>query len=249
MPRFFIRQNQVEERDGQSIVRILGDDAHHIARALRMAVGERIEVCDMQKNLYQCTILEFFDDKEVLARVDSRSSCDTEPSYQVILYQALAKGDKMETIIQKAVECGATKIVPFKSERCVVKIDKKDEPKKIDRWQKIAEAGAKQSGRGIIPEVGSVLTFDQMVSEAGKSSLPLFCYEAEDGATIKTALKVAKDKSTISLIIGSEGGFSVDEADKIKNAGIKSVGLGKRILRCETASTFALSCIVYENEL
>lgn len=249
MPRFFIRKEQIEVKENEKLIHIVGEDAHHIARALRMAVGEGVEICDMQKNLYLCTLLEFFDDKEVLARVDSEVKCDTEPENEIVLYQALAKGEKMEIIIQKAVECGATKIVPFKSERCIAKLDKKDEPKKIERWQKIAEAGAKQSGRGIIPQVFPALTFDQMIDEAKKCSLPLFCYEAEDGSTIKSALRGAEDKSTIAIIIGSEGGFSVTEANKIKDAGIKSVGLGKRILRCETASAFALACIVYENEL
>ena len=249
MPRFFIRKEQIEERDNEKIIHITGDDAHHIARALRMAVGEKIEVCDMQKNLYLCTLTAFFENKEVEARVEREEKCDTEPNGEAVLYQALSKGEKMEIIIQKAVECGATKIVPFKSERCIAKIDKKDEGKKLERWQKIAEGGAKQSGRGIVPRVCPVLTFDQMIEEAKKASLPLFCYEAEDGTTIKTALREAADKSEIAIIVGSEGGFSALEAEKIKNAGIKSVGLGKRILRCETASAFALACIVYENEL
>ncbi|MBQ7352508.1 MAG: 16S rRNA (uracil(1498)-N(3))-methyltransferase [Clostridia bacterium] len=248
MPRFFISSEQIEINDGVKVIHILGDDAHHIARALRMAQGEKIEAVDSQKTVYNCTLSKFIEDKEIIAIVESESVSDTEPKYEVILYQALPKSDKMETIIQKAVECGATKIVPFKSERCIVKIDKKDENKKLDRWQKISESASKQCGRGIIPKIESILTFEQMIEDAKKCDLPLFCYEAEDGKTIKDALKCFNG-SKIAIIVGSEGGFSINEAERITNSGIRSVGLGKRILRCETASSFALACIVYENEL
>ena len=246
MPRFFIRQNQIEEVNGVKTVTILGDDAHHISRALRMAAGEKIEVVDMQKNLYLCELNGFFDGS-VTAKVIEQSAADTEPPCFIRLYQALAKGDKMETIIQKSIECGACEIVPFASERCVVKIDKKDEAKKIDRWQKIAEGAAKQSGRGMVPSVKGVLSFKELLQDI--SGTVLFCYEGEDTLSIKAALKQAKIQGEICVIIGSEGGFSQKEAELLKEAGAVSVGLGKRILRCETAPTFALACITYELEL
>lgn len=246
MPRFFIRQNQIEEVNGNKTVTILGEDAHHISRSLRMAVGEMIEVCDMQKNLYTCELNGFFEGS-VTARVVSQGVSDTEPKHNIKLYQALAKGDKMETIIQKSIECGACEIIPFSSERCVVKLDKKDGQKKIDRWQKIAESAAKQSGRGIIPQVKTVLSFKELLSEIGGTVL--FCYEGEDTVTIKQALKSTKIEGDVSVIIGSEGGFSQKEAELLKEAGAISVGLGKRILRCETAPVFALACIAYELEL
>ena len=246
MPRFFIRQNQIEEIDGVKTVSILGDDAHHISRALRMAAGEKIEVVDMQKNLYLCELNGFFDGR-VTARVLEKGKADTEPPCHIRLYQALAKGDKMETIIQKSIECGACEIVPFASERCVVKLDKKDEIKKIDRWQKIAEGAAKQSGRGIVPQVKGVLSFKELVNNL--SGTVLFCYEAEDTVSIKRALQENKIVGEVSVIIGSEGGFSQKEAELLKEKGAISVGLGKRILRCETAPVFALSCLIYELEL
>ncbi len=246
MPRFFIRQNQIEEIDGVKTVDILGDDAHHISRALRMAAGERIEVVDMQKNLYLCELNGFFDGR-VTAKVISEGKADTEPPCFLRLFQALAKGDKMETIIQKSIECGACEIVPFASERCVVKIDKRDETKKIERWQKIAEGAAKQSGRGIVPLVKGVLSFKELLSSL--NGTVLFCYEGEDTRSIKEALRSTEAKGEISVIIGSEGGFSQKEAELLKEAGAVSVGLGKRILRCETAPIFALSCICYELEL
>lgn len=246
MPRFFIRQNQIEETDGTKTVTITGDDAHHISRALRMASGEKIEVCDMQKNLYTCELNGFFEGY-VTAKVLEQDRADTEPKCFIRLYQALAKGDKMETIIQKSIECGACEIVPFSSERCVVKLDKKDEQKKIDRWQKIAEGASKQSGRGMIPAVKNVLSFKELLNSL--EGVVLFCYEGEDTVSIKEALQKTKIEGDVSVIIGSEGGFSQREAEQLKEAGAISVGLGKRILRCETAPTFALACISYELEL
>ena len=118
MPRFFVRKEQISD-DG--MIRILGDDAHHIARSLRMAAGEKITVCDMQRMEYQCELIEFEDDKAVLARITESRQMNTEPPFVAHLYQALPKGDKMDTIIQKAVECGVASIVPFESERCVVR--------------------------------------------------------------------------------------------------------------------------------
>ncbi|MBQ8146754.1 MAG: 16S rRNA (uracil(1498)-N(3))-methyltransferase [Clostridia bacterium] len=246
MPRFFIRQNQISEENGERIVTISGDDAHHISRSLRMASGEKIEVVDMQKNLYTCELFGFYDGY-VTSKIISQDKADTEPPHYIKLYQALSKGDKMEIIIQKSIECGACEIIPFSSERCVVKLDKKDEQKKIDRWQKIAEGAAKQSGRGAIPQVKGVLTFKELLDKL--EGTVLFCYEGEDTKTIKQALKEIKIQGDVSVIIGSEGGFSKKEAELLKEAGAICVGLGKRILRCETAPIFALSCIAYELEL
>ena len=248
MPRFFIQKHQIEEENGQKTVIISGDDAHHISRSLRMAVGEKIEVCDMQKNVYSCT-LEKITDTTVYASVSQGRQSDTEPKHYIKLYQALSKGDKMETIIQKSVECGACEIIPFSSERCVVKIDKKDEKKKLDRYQKIAEAGAKQSGRGIIPKVEKILDFKLMLEEASKSSLAILCYEGDGTVSLKEILKNSKIENDVAIIIGSEGGFSQKEVALAKEKNILLAGLGKRILRCETAPTFALSCIAYETEL
>lgn len=246
MPRFFIRQNQIEERENEKIITIEGDDAHHISRSLRMAAGESIEVVDMQKNLYTCELFDF-SEGNVRARVVEQGRAETEPPRFIRLYQALAKGDKMETIIQKSIECGACEIVPFSSERCVVRLDKKDAQKKVERWQKIAEGAAKQSGRGIVPQVKDVLSFKELLGNL--SDTVLFCYEAEDTVSIKKALREQEIQGDVSIIIGSEGGFSQKEAGLLKEAGAISVGLGKRILRCETAPTFALACICYELEL
>lgn len=246
MPRFFIRQNQIDEYENSPCVRITGDDAHHISRSLRMAVGEVIDVVDMQKNLYTCKLAKF-NEGEVVAIIVDKRQIDTEPPVNIKLYQALAKGDKMETIIQKSIECGACEIIPFSSERCVVKLDKKDSGKKTERWQKIAEGAAKQSGRGIVPTVKDVLSFKEMLEHI--SGTVIFCYEGEETVSIKEALEKTEITGDVSVIVGSEGGFSVDEARAICQRGAVSVSLGKRILRCETAPVFALSCIVYRLEL
>lgn len=248
MPRFFIRRNQIEECEDQKTVVISGDDAHHISRSLRMAVGEKIEVCDMQKTVYSCALSKITD-TTVYATVESEAQSDTEPKHYIKLYQALSKGDKMETIIQKSVECGACEIIPFSSERCVVKIDKKDEKKKLERYQKIAESGAKQSGRGIIPKVEKILDFKSMLDEASKCSIAIFCYEGDGTKSLKDILKNNEIGEDIAVIIGSEGGFSQKEVALAKEKNMHLAGLGKRILRCETAPTFALSCIAYETEI
>ena len=248
MPRFFVRREQISQNDDIKQIRIEGDDAHHIARSLRMAVGEKITVCDMQSLVYECT-LSSITDTEVLARVDSERASDTEPRIFIRLYQAIPKGDKLENIIQKSIECGVSEIIPFSSERCIAKIDKKDAPKKAQRHNKIAESAAKQSGRGIIPVVREAMSFGEALRHAQESDLVLFCYEGEETVSIKEVLRQFDAVRSISLIIGAEGGFSVKEVEMAKNAGAKIVGLGKRILRCETAPTFALSCISYECEL
>ena len=248
MPRFFVRANQICEKDENRQITIVGDDAHHISRSLRMALGEHIEVCDMQKLVYECTIIEFTRDSVIL-KIDNHYKIDTEPKYEIKLYQALSKGDKMETIIQKSIECGASEIIPFSSERCVVKLDSKDKQKKLERYQKVAKGAAEQSGRGIIPRVEKILSFDEMLKDAKNSDVVLFCYEGEGTTSLKEILSSASIEKSISLIIGSEGGFSLKEVEAARENGAKLVGLGKRILRCETAAPFALACIAYETEL
>lgn len=249
MPRFFVRADQIEEIGEKKRIIIKGEDAHHISHALRMAKGEKIEVCDMQKNVYECEICDFSSD-EVTTLVLGEKKADTEPKCAVKLYQALPKGDKFENIIQKSVECGVSEIIPFISERCIAKLDKKDAPKKLARWQKISESAAKQCGRGIIPEIKEPLSYKEMLDSASKEELFIFCYEGDGTKTLKEILRPYNGHvpEKISLVVGAEGGFSVNEAELASQYGAKMAGLGKRILRCETASPFALACIAYETE-
>ena len=252
MPRFFVRKNQIEN----GMIAILGDDAHHISRSLRMAKGDSIIVCDMQKTEYDCTLEEFLPDR-VLARITEQRQTETETPYKVTLYQALPKGEKLDSIIQKSVECGVSSIVTFNSERCIAK-EKGDEENKLKRRNRIAEEAAQQSGRGVVPPVMPTQSFGAMLRGASSADIALFCYEGDGTQSLKSVLEdkkafidevCAQREIELSIVIGSEGGFSLAEVEKAKNAGMIPVGLGKRILRTETASSFVLSCLVYALEM
>ena len=245
MPRFFVTKEQIVG----DMVTILGDDAHHISRSLRMAAGEKIVVCDMQKNEYECTLCEFLPDR-VTATVTSQSKSDTEPPFKAYLYQALPKGDKLDSIIQKSVECGIFSITTFNSDRCIAK-DKEGDEKKLLRRQRISLEAAKQSGRGIIPVINPTVSFKEAITRAAEADIALFCYEGEGTMPIGQVLtrKLSEDTRSISVVIGSEGGFSESEAKEAVSVGMMPIGLGKRILRTETASGFALACIACMTEL
>lgn len=244
MPKFFVRQDQVNDNK----ITILGDDAFHISRALRMAKGERVTVCDMQSNEYECVLAEFNADN-VVAEILSQRKINNEPPIRVYLFQALPKGDKLETVIQKAVECGVFEITPFESERCVVKVKADAEEKKTERRNRISLEAAKQCGRGYVPRVNPTKSFKSAVELASECDLCVFCYEGEETLSLKALLQEHKEAESIAVFIGSEGGFSQNEVEYASEHGMKSVSLGKRILRTETASSFVLSCIAYESEL
>lgn len=252
MPRFFVRKDQICD----DTVRIVGDDAHHIARSLRMAAGEHITVCDMQRTAYDCVLERFDGDAAVYARILSSCAMDTEPPFEARLFQALPKGDKLDTVIQKAVECGVSEIIPFESERCIVRVKREQEEKKTERRCRIAAEAAKQCGRGCLPPVLPTLSFDEAIRQAATADIPIFCYEGDDTESLKLLLSEHRAKletkteiPTVSVVIGSEGGFSLEEASRAREAGFLMAGLGKRILRTETASAFVLGCLVYEFEL
>ena len=252
MPRFFVRRDAISD----GTVHITGEDAHHISRSLRMAAGEHITVCDMQKVEYQC-VLERFTEEGVFARILSEEPSDTEPPYFATVYQALPKGDKMDSIIQKSVECGVSRIVPFESERCIVRVKPEAEAKKAERRTRIAAEAAKQSGRGMLPEVAETVSFSEMLDAASKADLCLFCYEGDGTLPLGEVLRrthiadriEAGGTPTVSIVIGSEGGFSLEETQRAEEAGMILCGLGKRILRTETAAAFVLGCLVYALEL
>ena len=238
MPRFFVTNTQISN----GTVTVTGADAHHISRALRMAVGDIITVADSRQIEYECRLVKFLEDA-VIAEILSEKAQDTESPVRVTLYQALPKGDKLDTVIQKAVECGAVRVVPFESERCVVRVKPEAEARKTERRARIALEAAKQCGRGIIPEVLPTVSFDEMLESAAKAELPLFCFEGEGTVPIGQILLANRGVREIAVIVGSEGGFSLAEAEKAKEKGLLPTGLGKRILRTETAPLFALSCI------
>jgi 16S rRNA (uracil1498-N3)-methyltransferase len=220
-----------------------------------MAAGQHITVCDNQKTEYDCELLHFEDDRIVTARIVSSAPMNTEPPIAVTLYQALPKGDKLDTIIQKAVECGACAIVPFESDHCVVRVKPDAEARKTERRQRIATEAAKQCGRGLLPTVTETVTYGEMLRKAAEADLILFCYEGQGTQPLKSLLRdkisaLPTDRSpTVAVVIGSEGGFSPAEADRARQARACMAGLGPRILRTETASCFVLSSLVYEFEL
>jgi len=251
LPRFFVAKHQISD----DLVTIEGIDAHHIARSLRMAAGEHITVCDMGNMEYDCELVHFEDDRVVTARIVGATPMKTEPPISITLYQALPKGDKMDTIIQKAVECGVCHIVPFESEHCVVRVKQDAEERKTERRLRIASEAAKQCGRGILPTVQQTVSFDAMLDLACRADLCLFCYEGEETLPLKSLIHaklptLSRDRPpSISIVIGSEGGFSATEVHKATEKGVSLAGLGPRILRTETASCFVLSALVYEFEL
>ena len=246
MPRFFYKEPIVSDS-----VRITGDDAHHISRSLRMAVGEQITVCDSLGVECLCE-LERIRDDEVTARVLSQKPSDREPPRRLVLYQSLAKGEKMDYIVQKAVETGVCRIVPVLSSRCIAKLEERNASAKLARWKKIAAEAAKQCGRGAVPEIGEPLSFDCALRQScAESALTLFCYEGDGVRSLREILEhdTTRPGDTVSIFIGPEGGYSEEEFSASRAAGAVPTGLGKRILRCETASGFALACFCYRYEL
>lgn len=255
MARFFLSRSSMRTEEG--LIPITGDDAHHIAYSLRMAVGDHLTVCDMQKTEYLCSILSI-KPEEVLLRIEQTRDNDTELPVHVHIYQSLPKGDKMEYIIQKAVELGAASVTPVASARCIVKLDAQNAEKKVMRWQKIAAEAAKQCGRGYIPEIRMPVSFSQAVAAGKQTDLPLFCYEGDDTVSLKTVLRGAEERlfsaeydriPDIAVYIGPEGGYDKREVSEAAEAGMTAVNLGKRILRCETASGFVMAAVTYAFEL
>lgn len=228
--------------------RIIGGDVNHIKNVLRMHPGEEIMILDGSGMEYRCEIETISD--EVLARVLEAKKTEAELSVRLLLFQGLPKKDKMELIIQKAVELGVSEIIPVLTKRTVVKLeDKKKEQKKLERWQAIAEAAAKQSGRGIIPKVCEAVKFTEAVKQAGELDEALIPYELAEGMDeARERIRGLHGKRTIGIFIGPEGGFEEEEIELAAKAGIHPITLGKRILRTETAGLCILSVIMFELE-
>ena len=244
MPRFFVNPESFRE----NTVNIVGDDAFHIARSLRMAVGDTVTVADSKGYEYTCTLLKIRDDVCECEVVDKRYAKSESP-VEITLYMGYPKGDKLELVIQKAVELGVSRIVPFESSRCVKRPRADKAEKQGARLSRIAEEAAKQCGRARLSEVSAPLDFLPMLKDASEKDLALFCYEGEGTVSLKDILSKNTDVKSIAVIVGCEGGFSESEALAAKDAGLTSVNLGPRILRCETAPLYALAAISYSYEL
>lgn len=264
MQHFFASPENIREKE----IIITGDDVNHIKNVLRMKIGEEISVSngeDMKE--YRCEISSIEDDRVVCTLMFVKES-GVELPVNVILFQGLPKGDKMETIIQKCTELGIYSVVPVNTKRCVMKLDPKKEKSRIARWQGIAEAAAKQSQRGVIPEIKPVMSFKEAVNLASGFEAKSIPYELAEGMNdtknwIESVKNVATDYMTktadnssvpatkpgVAVFIGPEGGFTEEEVEYARNAGITPISLGKRILRTETAGMTVMSILMYELEI
>ncbi len=240
MPRFFL----TDEYESGDRIAVTGTDAHHIGRVLRMETGDRITLCDGKGHDY-LGVIEQRRPETVEIRCIEKTFSPNEPAIETTLYMALPKREKLEWIVQKTVELGITKIVPFVSERCVAKWSEKDAEKKTERLNKMSEAAAKQSGRGRIPLISRPVSFPEMLETAKRHEKAFLAYESEEDMSLRRFLETGTKARDYGFIIGAEGGFSLAEADACKKAGIPSVSLGKRILRCETAPITVLSILLY----
>ncbi|WRS26528.1 16S rRNA (uracil(1498)-N(3))-methyltransferase [Oscillospiraceae bacterium MB08-C2-2] len=235
MPRFFVDSVAGETTS------LFGADAAHITRSLRMRPGEALTLCDGRGMDYHCEILSAEAD-EVALRVLESCPSKSEPSLRLTLFQALPKGDKMEFIVQKAVELGVCSIVPVLTEFCVSRPDSKKWEAKQQRYARVALEAAKQSGRGVIPTVEPLCSFSQALACMKAAGQGILLYEKAEAA-LSSVLEPSAGE--ISLMVGSEGGFSAGEAAQAREAGIRPALLGPRILRCETAPIAALSAVLY----
>ena len=223
---------------------LTGAEANHLTRVLRLKPGSEIEVVGAAGEAAVAVIDEISGETATL-RLTRRVERVSEPPIEVVLAQALTKNDKFDYIVQKAVELGASRIVPLAMEHCVVKYTMEKANQKVERWQKIAAAAVKQSGRCVVPTVMNVMTFSELLTQFSADYFMFFCYEQEKTQGIKTVLRQVKNDK-ILLIIGPEGGFSRQEATLALASGAHAVSFGPRILRTETAATAALAVAMYE---
>lgn len=221
---------------------ITGEDAAHLAKVLRAKPGDAVTVCDGKGTDYE-TVVRTASPSEVVLDILSHRAVQAEPSVQAHVFIGYAKGDRMDYAVQKSVELGAVCIHPFYSSNTVVKPGK-DDSKKVQRLNRIAAEAAKQSGRGILPQVCLPVSFNEMLKEAIKSDIALFFYEL-GGIALR---QVQNGFGSVALISGAEGGFTPEEAEAAKQAGCQIVGLGPRILRCETAPVAALTAVMLLTE-
>ncbi|NLL65266.1 MAG: 16S rRNA (uracil(1498)-N(3))-methyltransferase [Clostridiaceae bacterium] len=267
MPRFFIEQ--VVPADAE-VLTLGADDTHHACQVLRLKQGDEIEVCDDHHTLHRCVIRDLPKRQEKLTvQIIERQLSDSEPPYEIILYQALPKGDKMTTVIRMAVELGVTQIVPVLAERSVSRPTEKKLENRRQRWQNVAEAAAKQCGRARVPQVLSLMTVAESLTylddirlegksgsrqlvdgpPVGEDILTFIPYEGEDAVSLHDYLNPHPRPNQIAFFVGPEGGFSAAEIDQFMSAGLSTVSLGPRILRTETAAAAVLSMLSYHYEL
>lgn len=244
MYQFFVDDAQI----GREFVTITGEDVNHIKNVLRMKAGEKIRISNQQGRDYYCEISEVTD-TFVQADILNEDAASTELPSKIYLFQGIPKGDRMETVIEKAVELGVYEIIPVAMKYCVVKLDAKKEAAKVARWQKQAEAAAKQSKRSIIPKIHPVMSYKEAVEYAMQCDVRLVPYENERGMQgTRESLSTIKAGTSVSVMIGPEGGFAEDEIAQVKDS-MQVISLGKRILRTDTAGIAVMSMLMLELEM
>ena len=238
MPRFFVP----EAPPAGTVLPITGPILEHI-RVLRLKPGNELILCDGRGTDCRCTI-ESIDPLSAAVRVSQTGPSSSEPSLRCSVYMAYAKQDKLEHVVQKATELGAHEIVAYPSARCVSRPDPASLEKKLARWQKIAVSAAEQSGRGRVPQVRALKSYEEALLRAAKADLAVLLYENEDKLSFRSAVSLAPFQ-TASLVSGPEGGFDPSEVAFARSCGLHICSLGRRILRCETAPLCALSALLY----
>lgn len=242
MYRFYISKDNINNKN----IYITGQDVNHIKNVLRLEKGSWIIACDGEGMEYISRITDM-DSKCVKLEVEKIQESDTEPGTKLVLFQGLPKKDKMEFIIQKSVELGVSEIIPVITKRCVVKLDENKAHKKQERWQAIAEAAAKQSGRGIVPEVHVPVILKDAFDIAAGLEYNIIPYELQDGMEqSRKIINEACSRKSAGIFIGPEGGFEKEEVKEAVDRGIWPVSLGKRILRTETAGMAVLSIMMFQ---
>ncbi len=246
MYRFFVEPGRL----ACDQVYIDGDDYNHIRNVLRMKIGEEILLCDEGDKEYLCQIMEYdTDNARVIVSIVDIFANARELPVQITLFQGYPKGDKLESIVQKSVELGVYEIVPVMMKRCVVKLDDKKAAKKVERLNAIALSAAKQSKRGAIPRVKEIMSFAEACDYANNMDMILLPYENAEGIDYARQIVASvRDKRHIGIFIGPEGGFDSKEVERIEDIGGKTITLGHRILRTETAGMVILSLLMFELE-
>lgn len=244
MHHFFVTPEQVQE----DTIKIIGSDVNHMKNVLRMKNGEQVQISDGNNRKFLCEIMSMASE-EICLRIKEELRADTELPSRIYLFQGLPKSDKMELIVQKAVELGVFAVIPVATKRAVVKLDDKKAGKKIERWNSIAESAAKQSGRSLVPEVMQVMSYKEALQYAKDLDVVLIPYELAEGMSeTKTMIENICPGQSVGIFIGPEGGFEVEEVEYATLQGAKPITLGKRILRTETAGLTTLSILMYHLE-
>lgn len=244
MYHFFVTPQQIS---GDKI-RIEGGDVNHMKNVLRMKLHEKAEISDGESRTYLCEVEAYEEDVAVLHILEEMEA-DTEPASKLYLFQGLPKSDKMELIVQKAVELGVYQVIPVAMKRSVVRLDDKKAAKKADRWNSIAESAAKQAGRSRIPEVTMPLSYNEALKMAEELDVTLLPYELAGGMEVtREVIRQIKSGQSVGIFIGPEGGFEPEEVDAAVSMGAKVITLGRRILRTETAGLATLAVLMFELE-